>query len=102
MDLKEPSIHIDLQLAVLSCEFLYPEGKLKNANSTKDCLMLHAKWWMEKIIVGLKDWKMGTFVRVAAGNFQRSALKLQVFSCLSGWWFQICFIFIPIWGNDQF
>ena len=79
MDLKEPSIHIDLQLAVLSCEFLYPEGKLKNANSTKDCLMLHAKWWMEKFIVGLKDWKMGTFVRVAAGNFQRSTLKLQFF-----------------------
>ena len=79
MDLKEPSIHIDLQLAVLSCEFLYPEGKLKKANSTKDCLMLHAKWWMEKFIVGLKDWKMGTFVRVAAGNFQCSTLKLQVF-----------------------
>ena len=20
---------------------------------------------------------------------------------ISGWWFQICFIFTPIWGNDE-
>ena len=60
--------------------------------------MLHAKWWMEKFIVGLKDWKMGTFVRVPAGNFQRSTLKLQVFHVYLGGCFKYV-LFSSLYGE---
>ena len=42
------------------------------------------------------NWKEGANV----GKFSSKKKFRVVSSMMTGWWFQIFFIFIPIWGND--
>ena len=45
----------------------------------------------------------GWILRVAAQNGEKTEMPCfycQLNQFVSGWWFQICFIFTPPWGND--
>ena len=60
-----------------------------------DTLFLGAGWSF-----GWRDGRMlPRTVKLLGGQLLKEANKYKKYS---GWWFQILFIFIPIWGNDPF
>ena len=43
---------------------------------------------------------VGKFFSIVPWIQNMSNWKIGLENCCSGWWFQIFFIFIPIWEND--